>query len=183
MSRTVLAGLSLAVVVAACGGPMTADEYVDELNALVSRTRSEFVRAVTAYQQIEEPTLAEGAAFLDQEVALRREMLEGFDELEPPESLTSLLGLLRGAMARLLAAAEALIPVAETIDSVDQLVGTPELAEYEAANDDGARVCLEVQGELDDLTASGQAFAGEPWIPDLGLAVRAALGCGEIEAG
>ena len=183
MSRGVLVGVSLAIVVAACGGSTTADEYVDELNALVSRTRSEFVSAVVAYQQIEEPTLAEGVAFLEQEVALRQEMLEGFDELEPPESLTDLLGLLRDAMARLLAAAEGLIPLAETITSIDQLAGTPEVAEYDAANDDGARVCLDVQEELDDLTASGEAFAGEPWIPDLGLAVRAALGCGEIEAG
>ena len=52
-----------------------------------------------------------------------------------------------------------------------------------AANDDGARVCLEVQAKLDDLAASSEAFADVPWLSGLGLAVQAAVGCGEVETG
>jgi hypothetical protein len=41
MSKTLLAGASLAIVLTACGGPMTATEYVDALNALVESGRSD----------------------------------------------------------------------------------------------------------------------------------------------
>jgi hypothetical protein len=60
---------------------------------------------------------------------------------------------------------------------------TPEFAEYRAANADGARICLEVQEKLDDLTASGESLDDVPWISGLDLVVKAALGCGEIETG
>ncbi len=44
--------------------------------------------------------------------------------------------------------------------------------------------CLDVQAKLDDLAATDEGFTDTPWIPDeLSLAVRAALGCGEIETG
>jgi hypothetical protein len=39
--RTVLAGAILAMVMAACGGSMTADEYVEDLNALAATGRSD----------------------------------------------------------------------------------------------------------------------------------------------
>ena len=57
---------------------------------------------------------------------------------------------------------------------------TPEFTEYLAANADGRLACLEVQELLDGLVASGEALADAAWSPDVGLAVRAVLGCGEI---
>ena len=70
------------------------------------------------------------------------------------------------------------------IESSSSMNRSPPFAEYRAANADGARVCLDVQAKLDDVAAGGEAFADTPWIPDeLGLAVRAALGCGEIATG
>jgi hypothetical protein len=163
---------------------MTATEYVEGLNALVATGRSDFEAAVVAQEQIAEPTMAESLAFLEREVAIRQEFLSGFEALDPPESLAGVHQALGDAMARLLAAAEALVADVGTVSSLEEAEQTPEFAEYRAANADGARICLDVQAKLDDLAAGGEAFADTPWIADeLGLAVRAALGCGEIETG
>ena len=181
MSKTLLAGASLAIVLTACGGPMTATEYVDALNALVESGRSDLEASVMAYGQIAEPTMAESVAFIEREIAIRGEFLEGFEALDPPESLAEVHGVLGDVLLRLLAAAEGLVAAADSVSSLEEAEQTPEFAEYEAANADGTRACLEVQELLDDLVASGDAFANAAWIPDVGLAVRAVLGCGDLD--
>jgi hypothetical protein len=183
LRRTLLAGVSLAIVAAACGGSITPTEYVEDLNALVATGRSDLEAAVVAYDQTGEPTMAESFAFIEREVAIRQEFLAGFEALDPPESVANVHRALGDAMARLLAAAEGLAAGAGTFSSLEEAEQTPEFAEYRAANADGARVCLDVQARLDDLAASGEAFADEPWFSGLGLVVRAALGCGEIVPG
>ena len=181
--RTLLGGVILAIVVAACGGSMTATEYVEGLNALVATGRSDLEAAV-AQEQIAEPTMAGALAFVEREVEIRQEILSGFEALNPPESIAGVHQALGDAMARLLAAAEGLAASAGTVSSLEEAEQTPEFAEYRAANADGDRICLDVQAKLDDLAAGGEAFADTPWIPDeLSLAVRAALGCGELETG
>ena len=168
---------------AACGGSVTADEYVEDLNALVATGLSDFEAAVAVYDQIAEPTLAEAVAFIEQEVAIRRVLLDGFEALDPPESIAEVHRLLGDALVRLTVAAESLAASADTISSIEEAEQTPEFAEYRAANADGARVCLDVQAKLDDLAATGEAFADVQWVSGLGLVVQAALGCGEIETG
>ncbi len=183
MTKTVLAGAALAMVVAACGGSMTADEYVENLNALAATGSSDFEAAAAAYDQVAEPTLADAVAFLEQEVAIRHVFLDGFEALDPPESIAEVHQLLGDAFARLTAAAEGLAASAATVKSIEEAEQTPEFAEYRAANADGARVCLDLQAKLDDLVASGKAVADVLWVSGLGLAVQAAVGCGEVETG
>ena len=162
---------------------MTADEYVEDLNALAATGRSDFEAAAGVYDRGADPTLADEVAFLEQEVAIRHEFLEGFEALDPPDSITEVHLLLGDAFTRLTVAAEGLAASAGASNSIEEAEQTPEFAEYLAANDDGARVCLNVQAKLDDLATTGQAFANDPWLSGLGLAVRAAIGCGEIETG
>jgi len=183
VTKTVLAGATLAMVVAACGGSMTADEYVEDLNALAATGRSDFEAAAAVYNQVAEPPLADEVAFLDQEGAIRHVFLDGFEALDPPESIAEVHQLLGDAFARLTAAAEGLAAAGGTASSMEEAEQTPEFAEYRAANADGARVCLDVQAKLDDLAASGEVLADVPWVSGLGLVVQAALGCGEIETG
>jgi hypothetical protein len=109
--------------------------------------------------------------------------LDGFEALDPPEPIAEVHRLLGDAFVRLTVAAEGLAASAATVSSFEEVEQTPEFGEYLAANADGARVCLDVQAELDDLVASGEEFTDVPWIPGLGLVVQAALGCGEIETG
>ena len=168
-------------MVSACGGSMTADEYVADLNALVETGRSDFEAAAVTYNQVVEPTLADELSFLDREVTIRQEFLEGFEALDPPESITEIHRLLGDAFTRLTAAAEGLAAATGTANSIEEAEQTAEFAEYLAANDDGARVCLNVQAKLDDLATTREAFAEQPWLSNLGLAVRAVIGCGEIE--
>jgi len=183
VTRTVLAVATLAIVIAACGGSMTADEYVEDLNALAATGLSDFEAAAATYNQSADPTVADEVAFLEQEVAIRHEFLEGFEALDPPGSIAEVHRLLGGAFTRLTVAAEGLAASAGAVNSMEEAEQTPEYAEYLAANDDGARVCVNVQARLDDLAGSGEAFADEPWLSGLGLAVRAVIGCGEIETG
>ena len=171
----------MAMVVASCGESMTADEYVEDLNALAATGRSDFEAAAAAYDQVAEPTLADAVAFLEQEVAIRHVFLDGFEALDPPESIAEVHQLLGDAFARLTAAAEGLAATGGTVSSIEESEQTPEFAESRPANADGAVVCLDLQAKLDDLAASGEAFADVPWLSGLGLAVQAALGCGEVE--
>ena len=63
---------------------MTPAEYVEGLNALVATGRSDLEASVVAYGQIAEPTLDESVAFIEREIAIRSEFLEGFEALDPP---------------------------------------------------------------------------------------------------
>ena len=181
MTRTVLAVATLAMVMSGCGGSMTADEYVEDLNAIVATGRSDFEAAAAAYDQAADPTLADEVAFLEQEIAIRRVFLDGFEALDPPEPITEVHRLLGDAFVRLTVAAGDLAAAAGSVSSFEEAEQTSEFAEYLAANADGAAVCLDVQAKLDSLVASDDAFTDLPWISGFGLAVQAALGCGEIE--
>ena len=44
-----MAGAGLVIVIAACGGSMTADEYIEELNALVATGLSDFEAAAVTF--------------------------------------------------------------------------------------------------------------------------------------
>jgi hypothetical protein len=178
-----MAGAGLVIVIAACGGSMTADEYIEELNALVATGLSDFEAAAVTFDQSADPTLADELVFLEQEVAIRLVFLEGFEALDPPGPIAEVHQLLGDAFTRLTAAAEGLAASAGTVSSFEEAEQTPEFEEYLAANADGALVCLDVQAKLDDLAASGEAFVDVPWVSGLGLVVRAALGCGEIDTG
>jgi hypothetical protein len=183
VTKAVLAGAILAMVMAACGGSMTADEYVEDLNALSATGRSDFEAAAATYDQAADTTLADEVAFLEQEIAIRRVFLDGFEALDPPEPIAEVHRLLGDAFVRLTVAAEGLAASAGTVSSFEEAEQTPEFTEYLAANADGASVCLDVQAKLDSLVASSDEFADVPWISGLALVVQAALGCGEIETG
>ena len=179
LRRAVLAVACLALVIASCGGSMTETEYVEELNAIAARAHTLFEPVVDAYNQVGEPTLADEVSFLDQEIAIWREVAAPLDALDPPDSLTEIHELLSDLFERQLVAAEDLAPVAESLSSRDQLVLTPEFAEYEAVNINGSQACVDVQARLDDLAATRQATADVPWLPTLGIAAQATMGCSD----
>jgi len=88
VKRALLAGASLAIVLAACGGgSMTETEYVEALNDLVVDAGSDLEGTLVAYQQIEDPTLDDFVAFVGRQLATEYEVREFFDELDPPASI------------------------------------------------------------------------------------------------
>lgn len=181
---TLVVGAGLLVAVAACSGSMSADEYVAGLNGLVATAAPDLEASLVTYDQIEDPTIADWAAFVDREIAIRRVFVDGFDALDAPDPVADVHRLFDDALDRGLAAAEALGGVTASANTPGEAQKTPEFAEYQAANADGSsRVCLEALAKLDNLAASSEAFADEPWLSGLSLTVRAAFGCIEPEAG
>ena len=65
---------------------MSADEYVEGLNDLVATTAPDLGASLTAYEQIADPTMADWAAFVEREIAIRRVFGDGFDALEQSEA-------------------------------------------------------------------------------------------------
>ena len=172
------------ITLAACGGSMSGDEYVEGLNDLVATTAPDLDASLAAYEQIADPTMADWAAFVEREIAIRRVFGDGFDALDPPDAVADVHRLIDDAVDRGLVAAEALIAIAETASSPDEAQQTPEFAEYQAANADGSsRVCEDAVAKLDELAASGEAFADQPWVSGLGITVRVAFGCVEVDTG
>ena len=180
--RTLLAGASLAIVVTACGGSMSEDEYVEGLNNLVATAVSDLESSSFVYEQIGDPTKADLVALIDREIAISHEARQEFDALDPPDSIADVHRVIDDVLARSLTAAEGLVAVIDTVGSLEEVEQTPEFAEYQAANADADRICLDVQTKLDDLVGTSEVFSDVPWMPTLRLTVQAALGCGEFEA-
>jgi hypothetical protein len=164
---------------------MSENEYVEGINELVAVARTDLEASMATYEDIEDPTMVDWAAFVDREVAIRRTFVDEFAALEPPDSITDVHRILSDALDRGLASAQSLEIVAATASSPQEAEQTPEFAEYVAANIDGStRVCAEAQAKLDDLAASGEVFSNVPWFPgELTRTVRAAFGCSETENG
>jgi hypothetical protein len=172
------------IALAACGGSMSADDYVDGLNDLIATTAPDLDASLAAYEQIADPTLEDWAAFVEREIAIRRVFGDGFDALDPPDAVAEVHRLINDAVDRGLTATEALITVADTASSPEEAQRTPEFAEYQAANADGSsRVCQDAVAKLDELAASTEAFADQPWISNLAVTVRAAFRCIEVATG
>lgn len=128
--------------------------------------------------------MADWAVFVEREIAIRRVFGDGFDALDPPDAVAEVHRLIDDAADRGLVATEALAAVADTASSPEEAQQTPEFAEYQVANADGSsRVCQDAVAKLDELAASGEVFADQPWISGLGITVRAAFGCIEEETG
>ena len=169
------------IAVAACGGSMSPTEYVDGLNPLVDTALSNFEASVVVYEQIADPTLPDFVARVNREIANNSEFREGFDVLDPPDSIADVHRVIDDVLDRGLSAAEELVAAAGAVNSLEEAEQTPEFAEYQAANADSDRICLDLQAKLDALAT--RAPIDNSWIPNLGLTTRAALGCEEIPTG
>jgi hypothetical protein len=180
--RTLLVGASLAIVVAACGGgSMSETEYVENLNALVVRAGSDLEASFAAFEQIADPTLEEFVAFVEQQLVVEYEVRDWFEELDPPDSIDDVNQVMVDTLARILAVAEGLVDVADTVSSLEEMERTPEFAEYQAVNADADSMCLDVQAKINDL--STRPVIDNPWITDLRLTVRAFLDCDDVGTG
>jgi len=183
MRRALLAGAGLVIALAACGGSSPGEDYIEGLNDIVMRGFADFEAASVAHRQIANPTIEDSVAFLEQEAAIRRVFHDGFGALDPPEAIAEVHQAVGDAFARLLAATERVIAVSDTIDNLQELEQTPEFAEYQAANADGALVCLDVQAKFDEIAADNEAFRDDPWLSSVALTVRVALRCTDLETG
>lgn len=182
MRRVLLLGASLAIVVAACSSGQTSEtEYVESLNALVVSAGSDLGASLAAYEQIEDPTLKDFVDFVEQQLIVEYEVRDKFEAFEPPSSIDDVNQIMVDTLARIIAAAEQLVDVGNTVGSLGEIEQTPEFAEYQGVNADADSMCLDVQAKINDL--STEPVDEIPWIADLRLTVRAFLDCGDAAAG
>jgi hypothetical protein len=176
MRWVLVVSASLMVVVAACsGGPMSGDEYVESLNALVVDAGSDFETSLAAYEQIANPTLEDFIDFVEQQLVFEYEVRDRFDTFDPPDTIDDVNQVMVDTLARIIAVAEGLVEVADTVGSMEELQQTPEFAEYRGVNTDADSMCQEVEAKLNDL--STRPAIDSPWLTDLQRTVRAFLDC------
>ena len=84
-------------------------------------------------------------------------------------------------LLRIIAAAEGLVDVADTVGTLEQIEQTPEFAEYQRVNADADSMCPDVQAEFDAL--STRPVIDTPWLADLRLTAAAFLDCDDVGAG
>lgn len=182
MRRTLLAGASLAILVAACGGGSISEtEYVENLNALVIDAGSDLEASLAVFQQKADPTLADFVAFVEEQLVVEYEVRDWFEALDPPDSVDDVNQIMVDTLVRILATAEGVVAVADTVDSMEDMERTPEFAAYHTVNADADSMCLEVQAKINDLSTG--PVIDSPWIADLRSTVRAFLYCDEVAAG
>jgi hypothetical protein len=176
MRWVLVVSASLMVVVAACsGGPMSGDEYVESLNALVVDAGSDFETSLAAYEQIANPTLEDFIDFVEQQLVFEYEVRDRFDTFDPPDTIDDVNQVMVDTLARIIAVAEGLVEVADTVGSMEELQQTPEFAEYRGVNTNADSMCQEVEAKLNDL--STRPAIDSPWLTDLQRTVRAFLDC------
>ena len=176
MRWVLVVSASLMVVVAACsGGPMSGDEYVESLNALVVDAGSDFETSLAAYEQIANPTLEDFIDFVEQQLVFEYEVRDRFDTFDPPDTIDDVNQVMVDTLARIIAVAEGLVEVADTVGSMEELQQTPEFAEYRGVNTDADSMCQDVEAKLNDL--STRPAIDSPWLADLQRTVRAFLDC------
>ena len=174
-----LVGASLMVVVAGCsGGSMSGDEYVESLNALVVDAGSDLGGALAAYEDVADPTLEDFIGFVEQQLVFEYGVRDRFDTFDPPETLDEVNQVMVDTLVRIIAAAEGLVELADTVGSLEELQQTPEFAEYQGVNIDADSMCEDVQSKLNDLSA--QPAIDSPWLTDLQRTVRAFLDCDDV---
>jgi hypothetical protein len=177
-----LLGASLAIVVAACGsGPTSETEYVEDLNALVVNAGSGLEASLVTFEGIADPTLEEFVDLVEQQLIVEYEVRDRFEAFDPPGAIDDVNQVMVDTLARIIAAGEGLVDVADTVGSLKEIEQTPEFIEYQGVNADADSMCLDVEAKINDL--STRPVLDTPWLADLRLTVRAFLDCDDVGTG
>lgn len=160
---------------------MSETEYVENLNALVVSAGSDLEASLAAFEQIADPTLEDFVDLVEQQLIVEYEVRDRFETFDPPDSIDDVNQVMVDTLGLILAAAEELVDVADTVSSLEEIQQTPEFAEYEGINADADGMCLDVQTKLNDL--STRPVIDSPWLADLQRTVLAFLDCDEVGAG
>ncbi len=175
-----LCGVLMVVVAACSGGPMSEAEYVESLNDLVVDAGSDLGASLVAYEQIADPTLDDFIGFIEQQLIFEYEVRDRFETFDPPGSIGEVNQVMVDTLARIIAAAEGLLDVADTVSSLEEIAKTSEFANYQGVNTDADSMCEDVEAKLNDL--SDRPVIEGPWLSDLQRTVRAFLDCDDTVA-
>jgi hypothetical protein len=182
----VRSGSSVATVcillVSGCGGgEISLTEYVDRINDVEYRASRQAEELVANAEQITDLTPQDLQAGLEQAYAIRTEVKDATDDIEPPEQVADMHELIFDWHTRFIDIEQALAARVGTAEDTAtdwaELSSSSEMAAYRTAIVEGKEVCDEFQAQL-DATAERGDFADVPWLPtQLKEVVVAVLGC------
>jgi hypothetical protein len=181
-SRTVLVALSLGLLVSACSSDRTSlTDYVEQINAVSGQASRRGAELQAQADQMNDLTPQDVQRGLEEARAIRIEIKEATDAIEPPEQVADLHNLIFDWHTKFIGIEEALATRAgaatDTVQGWTDLSASPEMAAYRQAIAEGKQVCLDYQAQLDATAARG-AFADTPWVPsEMKEVVDAVLGC------
>jgi hypothetical protein len=180
LARISTVALSLALVLAACGGgTLTLSEYGEQGEQLVIEV-SQRVDALDAELESEDQTVDSVRAYWDERVEARRDFSEGLAALEPPEEAAELHAIVVDIFNRLTAAEESLaarVTSLETVSGPAEWWATPEGQAARAVDEEVTQICVVAQGAFDE-TVDREAVVDVPWMPpEMKEVVRVAFGC------
>ncbi len=149
--RRLWAGFSLAVIVVlgGCGGgEMSLTEYVERINVIENRASQQGEVLVASAEQIgDDLTPKDLQAGLERGRAIRIEVKEATDGIEPPEQIADLHYLIFDWHTKFISIEETLATragtAADTAVDWKELSESPEIAAYRAAIAEGKMVCAE----------------------------------------
>jgi hypothetical protein len=183
---SVRSGSSVATVcillVSGCGGgEISLTEYVDRINDVEYRASRQAEKLVANAEQITDLTPQDLQAGLEQAYAIRTEVKDATDDIEPPEQVADMHELIFDWHTRFIDIEQALAARVGTAEDTAtdwaELSSSSEMAVYRTAIVEGKEVCDEFQAQL-DATAERGDFADVPWLPtQLKEVVVAVLGC------
>lgn len=176
LSWALVVGVCIMVMAAACGdNGMSETEYVENLNALVVDAGTGLAEPLAAYEQVADPTVDDFIGFVEEQLVVEYEVRERFGTFDPPSSLVEVNQVMVDTLAQIIAVAEDLVAVSDTVGSLEELQQTSEFAEYQGVNADADSMCEDVQAKLNDF--SSRPEIDTPWLADLQRTVRAFIDC------
>lgn len=160
---------------------MSLSEYVDRINAIEERAGRQVEELFARAAEVTDITPQDVQAGLEAARAIRIEVKEAADRIEPPKRVEALHDLIfdwhTGFIDIEAALAERAGTAADTVEDWTDLSNSPEMAAYRDAIAEGKHVCQDFQAQLDAAALAG-TFADIPWLPgqmkDVG---RALVGC------
>ncbi len=173
--RRVWIGLSLLVMLGACGGatsPLT--DYVESLNTIIEEARQQYEALVESPEGgvlVAEPGELAGFTPQDLQIALGKVRIveAGVEEataaIDPPPQVADLHHRFFDFDSEFIAAQEALAERAESALDWNELSETPEMAAYRAALAQDKQECVAAQAEVNAIAEGRESFADTPWIP------------------
>ena len=157
----VVAGLSLS----ACSSPMSLGEYAGEVEHLVETMNERLDAGEPALAP--DSNLEQAQAYFADRVDARREFLDAFTSLDPPDEVEDLHATALDIVTRLTSAESDLadlVAAAQTFDEARQVWTTPQGGVFEALDEEAQAMCAAAQRSL-NATEDRDAFADTPWIP------------------
>ena len=181
-SRTAVLALCLSLLLCSCdGGALSLAEYTERINAIEAQANEQGESLAASAEEIEDFAPQDLQAVLEQAKAIRVEVDEAVDDIDPPDQIADVHNLVFDWHADFIAIEEALAIRASTTPHSTagwtDLSNSLEMAAYRSAIADGKQVCITFQERLDATEARG-AFADTPWIPgEMKEVVERVLGC------